>query len=377
MIDPSAFLEDLMSGNIYVNIHTEMNPGGEIRGQLELAETFVFDTRLNGAQSEPATEVPGDGLGAFWFNSTWDTLYYDIVTDLLSGPIAAIHIHAGDPMVNGDVLVNLSGDVMGNRVMGSISGTALTSDLISALILGDTYVNLHTEAFPDGEIRGQVYRIAREGYSFALCGDQEVPAVDVAGYGGGIVSVDRNASTAHIMFTSTVLTGDITGVHLHQAVTGENGDVVYDLGDFLVDNSAFVYLPIMASDAMAIADDMIYVNIHTEANPSGELRGQINNMLDCPEPMIVTSVDEPDLKELNVSVQPNPFRDNLKVRIPANDFNFITITIYNGYGSVLERQTLQAFPKLLTFDFEDQPSGIYFVEVSSMTQRKVIKAVKL
>ncbi|HEY3281717.1 MAG TPA: CHRD domain-containing protein, partial [Armatimonadota bacterium] len=33
---PAAHLADLFAGNVYVNIHTAVYPGGEIRGQLIL-----------------------------------------------------------------------------------------------------------------------------------------------------------------------------------------------------------------------------------------------------------------------------------------------------------------------------------------------------
>ena len=36
--DFSDFLGDVAAGNVYINIHTAANPGGEIRGQLELVE---------------------------------------------------------------------------------------------------------------------------------------------------------------------------------------------------------------------------------------------------------------------------------------------------------------------------------------------------
>ncbi len=32
--DLDGFIEAIRSGNIYINIHTPPNPGGEIRGQL-------------------------------------------------------------------------------------------------------------------------------------------------------------------------------------------------------------------------------------------------------------------------------------------------------------------------------------------------------
>lgn len=145
----------MKAGNIYINVHTEANPGGEIRAQLMLAEAFVFDAWMNGAQEVPEEAVPGTGLAALWLNDAWDALNFDIVVDQISGPIAAIHIHNAMLGENGDVLVNLSPSIDGNRMMGEISGADLSNELITALLSGDTYLNLNTDAFPNGEIRGQ------------------------------------------------------------------------------------------------------------------------------------------------------------------------------------------------------------------------------
>ena len=73
----------------------------------------------------------------------------------LSGNAIAAHIHApAQPGVNAPVIVPLA-------AIGGASGTVtgggtLTPTLIQAMLDGLTYVNVHTQLHPGGEIRGQI-----------------------------------------------------------------------------------------------------------------------------------------------------------------------------------------------------------------------------
>jgi hypothetical protein len=84
------------------------------------------------------------------------------------------HIHLGGPRENGPIVVFLFGKTEGISVdRGTVQGTITArnlvgpladrplSDLIQQINAGNTYVNVHTEQHPDGEIRGQVRLIRR------------------------------------------------------------------------------------------------------------------------------------------------------------------------------------------------------------------------
>ena len=84
--------------------------------------------------------------------------------------VSAAHIHLGAKGSEGSVIVPLftgpikTGSFSGVLAQGSITGTDLTgpmsgktiSDLLADMQAGNTYVNVHTKAFPNGEIRGQI-----------------------------------------------------------------------------------------------------------------------------------------------------------------------------------------------------------------------------
>ena len=61
----TAFVESLLTGRVYVNIHTAANPGGEIRGQVNLGTALQFTVDLSSAQENPSNASTGTGTGVF------------------------------------------------------------------------------------------------------------------------------------------------------------------------------------------------------------------------------------------------------------------------------------------------------------------------
>jgi hypothetical protein len=51
--------------------------------------------------------------------------------------------------------VSETGSITADKLEGPMAGKQL-SDLATAMNNGETYVNIHTEANPNGEIRGQI-----------------------------------------------------------------------------------------------------------------------------------------------------------------------------------------------------------------------------
>lgn len=283
----TTLLAKILAGNVYVNLHTTANANGEIRGQVKKTAGLAFDTKLTTDQeTTPVVGSTAIGTGHLALNTTFDTLWYSFLATDLSGSITGAHIHSGAAGTSGSVVLNLTSSVNGNWINGMITGAALTNEVIEMLISGETYINVHTSLNSNGEIRGQLYRTAREGYSFYLTGSQEVPSAMTNGVGVGIISVDRNQSNAHYMFVVDNLSGPITGAHLHNAAFGANGSVVFNLtNDFSKKNNydgAFGYWKATSSTAfetknsLQLRNEELYVNIHTTAYAAGELRGQVD-----------------------------------------------------------------------------------------------------
>lgn len=239
-----------------------------------LSAKYLFAARMNGGQEVPAVSTNALGLGFFYLNDTRDTLCFEMTATGLSGAISGIHIHDGAAGTNGPVLVDMTTYVTGNRIKGTLSGSALTTSLIQKMFASELYLNLHTAANMNGEIRGQILPEEDKGMSVMIDGSQEVPAVTTNATGLGFFMLQKHEGKLSFNIVADGLSGAITAAHLHKAVAGSNGGVVQDLSSFISGNRISGSVdPSMYLEALK--GDSLYLNIHTAANPNGEIRGQL------------------------------------------------------------------------------------------------------
>ena len=108
-----------------------------------------------------------------------------------------------------------------------------------------------------------------------LSGASEVPAVmtDASGIVEASLSSGTNVLTWKITYSG--LTGPATGAHFHgPAMAGQNAAVVVPIAAPLASpiSGSATLTPAQAADLSA---GKWYVNLHTAANPNGEVRGQV------------------------------------------------------------------------------------------------------
>ncbi|MCL4263628.1 MAG: S8 family serine peptidase, partial [Anaerolineae bacterium] len=108
-----------------------------------------YAASLDGSQEVPPNGSLATGTGTFSYNLLTNDLTWSISHDVAS-PTAA-HIHSGTVGVNGPPIITLDHTV--NPMVGSDTLTAVEEGLLANQAL---YVNIHTAAFPGGEIRGQI-----------------------------------------------------------------------------------------------------------------------------------------------------------------------------------------------------------------------------
>lgn len=372
-MDFPGLLENMMDGDTYINVHTNQFMSGEIRGQIMMDMTIAHDAILNTAQEMPAPMgADGNGLALVRLNYTMDTLFYDVQAEGMTGEIMGAHFHDGALGMNGDVLIDLTAGIMGNQISGIVTGAALTTENINKFLSGMIYINLHTEMNMAGEIRGQVYKLAREGYTYELEGDQEVPMVDTEAYGSGIVSIDRDQTNVHFMYAFNDLSGPATMAHFHMAAEGMNGDVIFDLGPFMnmddAFDSAFGYwtseddMPFTADAAAAFRNEMVYVNVHTATNPGGELRGQVTRGLICSD-MTVGILDTPERK--NLAVYPNPTVNQVNIDVSGLPSGNAVFRLMDITGKTIREFAVNPDAQSnLRLDVSNLVSGIYMISIS-------------
>lgn len=117
--------------------------------------TVTFTATLNGANEVPPNASMAMGTATF---------KYDTVTHKLSGTVTfsgmtatASHIHKGDTAVAGPVVIPLDVTPPVTSPI-TLEPTLLDSTQRADLMSGMYYVNIHSEAYPAGEIRGQLVK---------------------------------------------------------------------------------------------------------------------------------------------------------------------------------------------------------------------------
>ncbi|PSL32975.1 CHRD domain-containing protein [Planomicrobium soli] len=124
-----------------------------------------FMAELTPDQEPIEVESNATGDAHIHFNEDGTSLEFTVNAEDLENTMAG-HFHSGAPGENGPVVVPLfendePTDYNGEVATGTVTEEDLTGEMswdefTKAMVEGNIYVNLHTEQYPDGEIRGQV-----------------------------------------------------------------------------------------------------------------------------------------------------------------------------------------------------------------------------
>jgi hypothetical protein len=120
------------------------------------AERIRLSANLDGVSEVPPVESPGTATATIWFDKDTGTVSWDVYWSGISGPPTAAHFHGPASKTNrAGVQLDLGGNGFHSPFRGS---AALSEQQADQLLAGKWYINIHTAAHPDGEIRGQVLR---------------------------------------------------------------------------------------------------------------------------------------------------------------------------------------------------------------------------
>ena len=129
-------------------------------------------------------------------------------------------------------------------------------------------------------------------YTVALSGDNEVPPVDTDATGEATIEVNEGRTALNYRLMVSAI-DSVVAAHIHLGEPGENGPVVVPL---FGGPATSVQADSVIAEGTITQDDLVndlegqpfqalvgamesgnaYVNVHTAANPAGEIRGQIN-----------------------------------------------------------------------------------------------------
>jgi uncharacterized protein (UPF0548 family) len=279
----------ILEGRTYINVHTTQQPGGAIRGQVG---PVALQAVLSGNQEVPAVTTTASGTVTLQINGAQDQIDATVTPSNLTNAAAA-HIHVGTPGRNGPVILPLATAPFTGTLTKTLRAADLTpqagagvstfSDAVNAILGGRAYVNVHTTANPGGEIRGQVGAVTLRS---VLGGSQEAPTpVTTSATGTAVTTIAPDQASVSVQVEFANLTSS-TAAHIHVGRTGQPGGVLLPLATATFTSPLTKTL--VASDLTptggittfaqavdALLSGRAYINLHTTANPGGELRGQV------------------------------------------------------------------------------------------------------
>ena len=190
--------------------------------------------------------------------------------------IKAAHIHVGDAVSNGSIVLPFTVVVAGANV--EAKATNVRQSLIDSLKNNVTefYANIHSAQLPGGLARGQIGKNILQAYTVSLNGANEPTPVTTTATGIAIVRIDEDNKLISKITISNLETADtLRFAHVHIGASGVNGPIITNLANTRNDFAITQTKTISAGLGDSIATRMVYVNVHSNFSPGGKLRGQI------------------------------------------------------------------------------------------------------
>lgn len=265
----------IQNSEFYLNVHTAANGSGEVRGQIIGDNQEVVRVVLNGENEEVPVISANTGLGFLTVDSSSGTLRGNIRNTGLDDATSA-HIHGAFAGDSGGALITLEQDTSDDGLWSVPTSTTLDATNLASLLAGGTYFNVHTPAVGSGEVRGQIAPNHIVVLRNELSGDQEVPAVVTVATGIGYTTVNEVTGAINANARVSAVTGN--AAHIHIGSAGISGSVAVTLsesstGFWVTDDNE----TLDASELTSFNSDSLYFNVHSVANGSGEIRGQITH----------------------------------------------------------------------------------------------------
>jgi hypothetical protein len=239
---------------------------------------------LSPVETYPLPTSTASGAGELTFNLINGAVTGGVIVNAINATMA--HIHRGYAGTAGPVIVPFVRNAGDPNRWEPQAGSLLTADQVTDLLAGKLYVNVHSAAYPLGEIRAQLQPDNIDVVITTMNGAAVVPSVTSTAAGVAATTVDTSAGNATVHVNSTGV-DDATQAHVHKAAAGANNATA--LITLAKDAAAPGHWsaelqPVTATDRTDFTANGWYVDIHTPANTAGAIRGQISPTTAAPPP---------------------------------------------------------------------------------------------
>lgn len=240
-----------------------------------------FQARVSGSNEVPSVDSRGSGTVTVTLVGNQINVTGDFSG--LGSEYKASHIHLGRAGSNGNPVFELKPTIGKDKRSGRYAVAKNTFKIspkeIKELQEGRMYVNIHSEEYAAGELRGQLLPVAHI-YIARLLGDSEVPSVQTNAKGS--IKIVLNGNQIKVSGKFSGLSSSYVASHIHMGMPGTNGKPLVQLdpklsngqraGTYSESDNTFTITPAQVAD---LEHGKLYVNIHSSIHAEGEIRGQL------------------------------------------------------------------------------------------------------
>ncbi len=256
-------IETSPNGDLYV----VSNTNGAVY-EISSAPPTVFVANLNGAQETPPNNSTAAGTASLLLSPDETTALVTLSFSGLSSTETGAHIHGpAPPGISAPILFPIpTGQVSDFRI-------SLSAAQVQDLKNGQLYINVHSNNFPNGEIRGQFgnsvstssIQFSAASYFTTEAAGRAVTTVTRIGNTGSAASVDYTTSDSAGLNNCNVITG----------IASQRCDYVASLGTLRFaagETSKTISVPLI-DDAYSEGSETFMITL---TNPSGAVLGSPN-----------------------------------------------------------------------------------------------------
>ncbi|MEM9849182.1 MAG: CHRD domain-containing protein, partial [Bacteroidota bacterium] len=271
----------LYERGIYVNLASETQSNGALRGQFVPESQIVLHGFMSGTLAVPPSNSVGHGNLVAELNE--NNLTFSGSFQELDGLPGRPSLNIGYAGSTGEQIFSFTADE--NNIRATDNSFDLSDEQMEALMARQFYVNLPSSAQSSGELRAQILPEATTYFVGTLSGASQTEAVNTTAYGQVILEYTNGVASLTGSFDGLESDFNINaagGVHIYNGFAGSNGEIVQRLNVSLNDENRGGVFEATANTfnlEAAATNDLIergeYVSIVTNDQVNGAIRGQL------------------------------------------------------------------------------------------------------